>query len=235
MSQIISKSPGEKIGETMSLLGVHWYPVSTEYTHTYIIIYHPYLYLYLYLRYIYIDRYLYLRYRWLKAPIFTNNGKLQQPCSQQIRFQGFFLARCNRSWLHRSHRWLTASFLDLRWSPRQKTWEHSIFLDWSLHFSYTWNRSCVADHSYLKWCVHKCGTQKSGDRDHFPLSNGNFRGPYNSKWCTSAPLQSPPLWIRRRPWPSGPVFKEWNYGICGDGSKPITAIFWGINRHKPSI
>ena len=155
-----------------------------------------------------------IRYRWLKAPIFTNNGKLQQPGSQQIRFQGFFLARCIRSWLHRSHRWLTASFLDLRWSPRQKTWEHSIFLDWSLHYSYTWNRSCVADHSYLKWRVHKCGTQTSGDRYHFPLSNGNFRGPYNSKWCTSAPLQSPPLWIRRRPWPSGPVFKEWNYGIC---------------------
>jgi len=23
--------------------------------------------------------------------------------------------------------------------------------------------------------------------------------------------------------------------LYGDGSKPITAIFWGINRHKPSI
>ena len=50
----------------MSLLGVHSYPVSTEYTHTYIIIYHPYLYLYLYMdidisileRYIYIERYI---------------------------------------------------------------------------------------------------------------------------------------------------------------------------------
>jgi len=37
-----------------------------------------------------------------------------------------------------------------------------------------------------------------------------------------------------------PMYLRWHGLILlvsrfGDGSKPITAIFWGINRHKPSI